>query len=551
MSFGIFKLRRDTAANWTSNNPTLEQGEPGYETDTGKLKLGDGSTAWTSLSYFSGIVSDGDKGDITVSSSGTSWSIDSGVITTTKLGGDITTAGKALLDDADAAAQRSTLGLGTLATQSGTFSGTSSGTNTGDQTITLTGDVTGSGTGSFSATISNDSVTYAKIQNVSATDRLLGRVSTGAGDIEEIVCTDFAQSLIDDIDASTARTTLGLGTAATSNTGDFATASHTHSASDITTGTKTAAFISDFTEAAQDAIGAMITTEFTYTDGTPELAINSISNTKITGLGSLATASTINDSNWSGTDLSLANGGTGASLTDPNADRLMFWDDSAGTVDWLTLGTNLSITGTTLNASGGGGGGLVDGDYGDITVSGTGTTMTIDNGVVTLAKMANMATDSFLGRDTAGTGSPEVLSVATAKTLLDLTGTNSGDQTSIVGITGTKAQFDTACTDGNFLYVGDVSTPNTFSTIAISGQSDVVADSATDTLTLVAGSNITLTTNAGTDTITIAASSSGVSDGDKGDITVSSSGTVWTIDNKIKQDIATQACLLTYGLTMY
>lgn len=44
-------------------------------------------------------------------------------------------------------------GLGSLATQSGTFSGTSSGTNTGDQTITLTGDVTGSGTGSFAATL--------------------------------------------------------------------------------------------------------------------------------------------------------------------------------------------------------------------------------------------------------------------------------------------------------------------------------------------------------------------------------------------------------------
>jgi hypothetical protein len=52
----------------------------------------------------------------------------------------------------------------------------------------------------------------------------------------------------------------------------------------------------------------------------------------------------------------LADGGTGASLTDPNADRLIFWDDSAGAVDWLTLGTNLSITGTTLNATGGGGG---------------------------------------------------------------------------------------------------------------------------------------------------------------------------------------------------
>ncbi|MDX2074737.1 MAG: hypothetical protein SFX19_10325 [Alphaproteobacteria bacterium] len=48
-----------------------------------------------------------------------------------------------------------------------------------------------------------------------------------------------------------------------------------------------------------------------------------------------------------------------------------------------------------------------------------------------------------------------------------------------------------------------------FKTIAISGQSDVVADSSTDTLTLVAGSNITLTTNASTDTITIAASGGG------------------------------------------
>lgn len=54
-----------------------------------------------------------------------------------------------------------------------------------------------------------------------------------------------------------------------------------------------------------------------------------------------------------GDALSLANGGTGAALTDPNADRLLFWDDSAGAVTWLTLGTRLSITGTTLNAADG------------------------------------------------------------------------------------------------------------------------------------------------------------------------------------------------------
>tara|TARA_R110000822_G_scaffold87361_1_gene203001 strand:- start:140 stop:1057 length:918 start_codon:yes stop_codon:yes gene_type:complete len=48
------QYRRDTASNWTSENPVLAQGEPGYETDTGKEKIGDGSTAWTSLAYAGG-----------------------------------------------------------------------------------------------------------------------------------------------------------------------------------------------------------------------------------------------------------------------------------------------------------------------------------------------------------------------------------------------------------------------------------------------------------------------------------------------------------------
>lgn len=136
----------------------------------------------------------------------------------------VTAAGLALLDDADAAAQRTTLGLGSLATQSGTVSGT----NTGDQTITLTGAVTGSGTGTFATTlatlptdsvgatqiatdgvgsaeiaangvgsseladgavdtaaITDANVTYAKIQNVT-TNRLLGRQTAGSGVVEEL-----------------------------------------------------------------------------------------------------------------------------------------------------------------------------------------------------------------------------------------------------------------------------------------------------------------------------------------------------------------------------
>lgn len=47
------QLRRDTAANWTTANPTLAAGELGLETDTAKYKIGNGSTAWTSLSYSS------------------------------------------------------------------------------------------------------------------------------------------------------------------------------------------------------------------------------------------------------------------------------------------------------------------------------------------------------------------------------------------------------------------------------------------------------------------------------------------------------------------
>lgn len=45
------KLRRDVSSAWTSSNPILGSGEPGFETDTGKFKIGDGSTNWNNLAY--------------------------------------------------------------------------------------------------------------------------------------------------------------------------------------------------------------------------------------------------------------------------------------------------------------------------------------------------------------------------------------------------------------------------------------------------------------------------------------------------------------------
>lgn len=59
--------------------------------------------------------------------------------------------------------------------------------------------------------IDDSSITYAKIQDVSATDKLLGRATAGAGDIEEIVCTSSGRALLDDASAAAQLTTLGLG----------------------------------------------------------------------------------------------------------------------------------------------------------------------------------------------------------------------------------------------------------------------------------------------------------------------------------------------------
>jgi len=75
--------------------------------------------------------------------------------------------------------------------------------------------------GTGAVQIKDEGVTYAKIQNVSATDKILGRSSSGAGTVEEITCTSAGRALLDDGDAATQRGTLGLGTAATSAATDF------------------------------------------------------------------------------------------------------------------------------------------------------------------------------------------------------------------------------------------------------------------------------------------------------------------------------------------
>ena len=360
---------------------------------------GTGSFSGTSSGTNTGDQTITLTGDVTGTGTGSfATTIAAGSVGTSKLGGDITTAGKALLDDADAAAQRTTLGLGTLATQSGTFSGTSSGTNTGDQTITLTGDVTGSGTGTFAATIANQAVTYAKIQDVSATDKLLGRSTAGPGSVEEITCTGAGRALLDDADAAAQRTTLGLGTLATQS-GTFSGTSSGTNTGDQTitltgdvTGTGTGSF------AATIAAGAVGTSKLGGDITTAGKALlddaDAAAQRTTLGLGTLATQSGTFSGTSSGTntgDVTLA--GTPTYLTisgqvitrdlidlashvtgdlpfsniaqASSASVLLGRGSASGAGDFqeIIIGSGLSMTGTTLTASGGGGGAPTTAEY--------------------------------------------------------------------------------------------------------------------------------------------------------------------------------------------
>jgi len=165
-----------------------------------------------------------------------------------------------------------------------------------------------------------------------------------------------------------------------------------------------------------------------------------------------------------------------------------------------------------------------DGDKGDITVSGSGATWTIDNLAVTDAKINDVAWSKVTGEPTTLSG---------------------------YGISDTKANFDVACSDGNFLYVGDVTQyTDELAQDAVGAMVDtslVYDDLApklqraalTGAITAGAGSNSTALgsfTKAQLDTAVsdgvplFVGDVIGLTDGDKGDITVSSSGTVWNID---------------------
>lgn len=323
----------------------------------------------------------------------------------------ISTAGAALIDDADASAQRTTLGLGTVATQNANNVTITGGSVTGITDLAIADGGTGAsdasaartnlGLGTIATQNSNNvTITGGSVSGITdlavadggtgASDAGTARTNLGLGTISTqnsnaVTITGGSISGITDLavadggtgasDAATARTNLGLGSISTQNANAVA----------ITGGTIVANASgisirdSDSSNVMTIAVGSNLTanTTLTLTTGASSDRTLDISAANVTistagaaliddadasaqrttlGLGTIATQNSNNVTVTGGsitgiTDLALADGGTGTSLSDPNANAVLGWNDTAGAMTFLTAGTGISINATSNTIS--------------------------------------------------------------------------------------------------------------------------------------------------------------------------------------------------------
>ena len=304
-----------------------------------------------------------------------------------------------------------------------------SNSNSGDQTITLTGDVTGSGMGSFAATIADNAITTAKIANNNVTLGKIATISTGTilGNKELGSNSPAALSI------SQVKTMLDLSN---TNTGD-----QTIVLSGSISGSGTGAIS---TTLADNAVtNTKLAVKSVSLDKIVNISANTILGNNISGNQSPAALS-ISDvktmlnlaGNNTGDQTIILNGiisGSGSStITTTLADNSVGLGKLGTLTPLSIIGNNLGISATPdalsvaevkamldLN-------GVNSGDQ-NITLSGdvigSGTTeiiTTINNGKITLAKMANLAANSIIGNNTASATVPKALTTAEVRSLLSI-----------------------------------------------------------------------------------------------------------------------------------
>jgi hypothetical protein len=295
---------------------------------------------------------------------------------------------------------------------SGTVTGSNlSGSNTGDQTITLTGDVTGSGTGSFAATIANNAVTFAKVQQI-ATDKILGRDSSGTGVVEEL--------------------TVGGGVEFTGSGG-----------------IQTSAFTGDVTKGAGGTAQTIATSAVTYA--------------KIQDVSAASR---------------LLGRGAGA---------------GAGVTQEISLGTGLSMSGTTLSAS-------AAGTVTSVDASGGTTGLTFSGGPVTTTGTLTLA--GTLDVANGGTGATTAAGALTSLGAYPNSNpagytANAGTVTNVSASGGANISVATGSTTPVISQVAATTTQNGYMTSAQATKLDGIAAGASVASVGVSGGTTGLTTSGG------------------------------------------------------
>ena len=382
------------------------------------------------------------------------------------------------------------------------------------------GDITVSNSGG-TYTIDDDVVTYAKIQNVSATDRVLGRDSSGAGVVEEITPANLRTMINVEDGATGDQTDAEIKTAYENN-------SDTNAFTD-TEKSKLAAIeaSADVTDATNvDAAGAVMNSDSTTTAMSFVVDEDDMSSDSATKVPTQQSVKAYVDTEVAGVVDSAP-----SALNTLNELAAALGDDANfSTTVTNSIGTKLPLAGGTMTGNiVMSGSQTVDGR--DVSADGTkldgiesGATADQTNAEIRAAVEAASDSNVFTDAEKTKLNGIENSADVTDATNVDaagavmnsdldgkgelLVGDGSGDPTALAaGTNGYVLKANSSTATGLEWSAagsgGDVN-QNAFSNVAVSGQDTVAADSATDTLNIAAGSNVTITTNASNDTVTIA-----------------------------------------------